>query len=126
MQGVPSQINTVSKFCMKAIRKWGWIVLLVIAGVFVYAYHEYTRKPADLGGVAAEARVQATALADLYEKDEQQANKLYLGKAIEVTGVIAEISNQKDTSVNVMLNGKDEMHRVSCLLNPNQLERQKN
>lgn len=108
---------------MKAIRKYGWILLLVIVGVFVYAYHEYTRKPADLSDVTAEARVQATALADLYEKDEQQANKLYLGKAIDVTGVIAEISNQKDTSVNVLLAGKDEMHRVSCLLNPNQLEK---
>lgn len=110
---------------MKAIRKYGWILLLVIAGVFAYAYHEYTRKPADLSDVTAQAHVQATALADLYEKDEQQANKLYLGKAIEVTGVIAEITNQKDTSVNVLLTGKDEMHRVSCLLNPNQLEKAK-
>ena len=98
-------------------------MLLLIAAVFAYAYHEYTRKPADLSGVRSEASVQATALVDLYEKDEEQANKLYLGKAIDVTGVITAIDNQKDTSVNVLLAGNDEMHRVSCLLNPNQLEK---
>ena len=98
-------------------------MLLLIAGIFAYAYHEYTRRPADLSDVRSEASVQAPALVDLYEKDEQQANKLYLGKAIDVNGVIAAIDNQKDTSVNVLLAGKDEMHRVSCLLNPNQLEK---
>ena len=108
---------------MKAIRRYGWIILLLVAGLFAYAYHEYTRKPADLSDVKSEASIQATALVDLYEKDEQGANKQYLGKAIDVTGLIAEIDNQKDTSVSVLLAGKDEMHRVSCLLNSNQLEK---
>ncbi|MBE7172147.1 MAG: hypothetical protein INR73_16285 [Williamsia sp.] len=107
---------------MKAIRRYWWVLLLVIIGIFAYAYREYNRKPADLNDVQAEASVQASALVALYEKDEEKANKLYLGKAIDVSGTIAEINNQKDTSVNVLLGGKDDMHRVSCLLNPNQLD----
>ena len=108
---------------MKAIRKYGWPLLIIMAGLAAYAYHEYTRKPADLNDVKAEASIQAAALVELYEKDEAGANKLYLGKAIDVTGIIAEINNQKDTSVNVLLGGKDAMHRVSCLLGVNQLEK---
>lgn len=108
---------------MKAIRKYGWLILLVIAGVFVYAYREYTRKPADLNDVKAEAIVQAATLVELYEKDEAQANKLYLGKAIDVTGTISDITNQKDTAVNVLLGGKYDMHRVSCLFGVSQLEK---
>ena len=59
----------------------------------------------------------AASLVSLYEKDEQKANKLYLGKPIDVTGTISEITNQHDTLVNVMLGNPEAMHRVSCLLN---------
>lgn len=110
---------------MKTVKKYRWLILLAMLGVFAYAYREYTRKPADLNSVRSEANVEATALVQIYERDEQQANKLYLGKAIDVTGVVSELNNQKDTSVNVMLGGKDDMHRVSCLLNINQVERSK-
>ena len=111
---------------MKITKKYGWLIVLVILGVAAYAYREYTRKPADLDTVQAEASVDAAALVQLYEKDEQQANTLYLGKAIDVTGVVSEINNQKDTSVNIMLGNKDDMHRVSCLLNINQVDKVKN
>lgn len=108
---------------MKLIKKYGWLIIVLIIGLFAYSYHEYTRKPADLDSVESEASVEALVLVQAYEKNEQQANKLYLGKAIDVTGPVSEVNNQKNTSVNIMLGNKDDMHRVSCLLNIHQLEK---
>ncbi len=105
---------------MKLIKKWGWLVLLVILGVAAYAYREYTRKPADLADVQPQATVAADVLVKAYESDEQKANSLYLGKAIDVSGIVSEINSQSDTSINILLGKKDDMHRVSCLMNPNQ------
>src|SRR3990170_9053486 len=95
----------------------GILVLICILLVFFYAYNEYHRKPADLSAVKAVAVTDATSLVASYENDEQKANSMYLGKVIDITGVISEITNQQDTLINIMLGKNDNMHRVSCLLN---------
>lgn len=89
---------------------------LVLIAVLVYAYTEYNRKPSDLFSVVPQARVTASELVGKYSNDEQKANGLYLGKNIEVTGMISEINNQHDTLMNVMLGDHEDLHRVSCLL----------
>ena len=102
---------------MKKRAKYIWLtilIILIIAGM--YAYREYNRKPADLADVTAQSSISADSLVMLFETDEPKANSFYLGKAIDVTGSIAEIVNQKDTVVNVILGKKDDMHRVSCLV----------
>lgn len=105
---------------MKSKIKYLLIAALVIAlAAGWYAYSEYTRKPADLASVNAVARTDAENLVAMYEKNEQTANGLYLGKVIDVTGVIAEMSNQQDTAVNVILGAGNNVHRVNCLMNVN-------
>ncbi|MEO5999070.1 MAG: hypothetical protein ABIN89_20010 [Chitinophagaceae bacterium] len=102
---------------MKLKGKHVWLALLIVITIAgIYAYREYNRKPADLSNVASQSSTTADSLVMLFEKDELKANALYLGKAIDVTGVIAEITNQKDTIINVTLGKKDDMHRVSCLM----------
>lgn len=104
-------------------RKYIWIsllILLLITGA--YAYREYSRKPADLADVQPTARVLADSLVALFETDEPKANTLYLGQAIEVSGIIAEIANQQDTVVNVLLGSKESLHRVSCLISANHIK----
>ena len=122
MQAEPLPINPFHIRLMKTFKKYSWLIVLAIICIFAYAYHEYTRKPADLNDVRPEASVQAAALVQLYENDEQQANKRYLGKAIDVTGIVSEINNQQDTSMTIMLGKKGDLHRVSCLLSTNQAE----
>jgi len=105
---------------MKYKKKYGWLILLaivIIAGL--YAYREYNRKPADLSTVDSQIKISADGLVIKFEKDEQKANLLYLGKPIEVTGLIAEINNQQDTLVTIALGKKEDMHKVSCLLDAN-------
>lgn len=108
---------------MKLRKKHVFIILAIcILGAFFYAYKEYNRKPADLLSVKPIANIDATNLLTIYASDEQKANALYLGKPIDVTGVISEIQNQQDTLVNVMLGKADDMHRVSCLLDQQNLK----
>ena len=90
-------------------------MVCIVAACF-YGYNEYNRKPADLGVVKPLASTDAGSLMELYSTDEQRANAMYLGKPIDVTGVIAEINNQQDTLINVMLGNPADMHKVSCLL----------
>lgn len=111
---------------MPTKRKHVWVIvaLIILAGIF-YAYKEYFRKPADLLSVNSQASIDANTLITLYEKDEQKANNLFLGKPIDVKGIISEIHNQQDTIMNVMLGKIDEMHRVSCLVNINYVKEMK-
>jgi hypothetical protein len=93
------------------------LILLVIAiPLSIYLYKEYQRKPADLFSVQPAAKVNAGEFLDAYEKDEAAANQLYLGKTIQVNGIIAEIVKQQDTLANVMIGDTASMHKVSCLL----------
>ena len=92
---------------------------IIIAGG--YAYREYYRKPADLSDVQPQSKIGADSLVLSFENNETSANKLYLGKPIEIRGIIAEIKSQKYTVVNVMLGKKDDMHRVNCLIDVNHI-----
>ncbi len=90
------------------------VVAIVIAAAF--AYFEYNREPADLTSLKAQVTVSAIELVNEYETNEEVANARYLGKTVDVTGIIAEINNQKDTLVNVMLGDAAGLHKISCLL----------
>lgn len=91
------------------------IVIILVSIVAYYGYYEYTRKPADLSSVASAAQITADSLVQLFVQDEEQANSLYLGKAIDISGVISTM-NQTDTTVNILFGQPDDMHRVSCLI----------
>ena len=108
---------------MSIKKRYIWIALLILLLlVGAYAYRVYNRRPADLADIQATARVAADSLVLTFEKDESNANTIYLGKPIEVSGRIVEITNQQDTLVNVVLGSKESLHRVSCLMSTNQVK----
>jgi phospholipid N-methyltransferase len=94
------------------------VVLIMTAAAAGYGYKEYNRKPADVAGITPAAKLSADEMVNQYDSDEAKANKLYLGKTIQVTGVITQIINQQDTLANVMVGDTSSMHKVSCLLEP--------
>lgn len=102
---------------MKSSGRYFWFAI-IFAGLvlLVYAFYEYNRKHSDLSSVDTVASTSAVAFVTLYETDEQTANKLYLGKPVDVTGVVAEINTQQDRIVNLLLGNTNNMHNVSCLL----------
>ncbi len=108
---------------MKLKRKYIWLLLIVaMLTAGSYAYHEYNRKPVDLSGIRSQLNITADSLVVIFETDEPKANSLYLGKPVDIKGLIADISNQQDTLINITLGKKDNMHRVSCLIDANHIK----
>ena len=91
--------------------------LLVILLVFaIYFYKEYHRKPSDITNTVPAIKIDAAQFVEQYLADEAAANKKYLNKTVQVTGVVSEIINQKDTMVNLILGKANALHGVSCVM----------
>ena len=106
-----------------------YVVLFLIIAITVLAiffYKEFQRKPADLTNTEPALKVSVTTIVELYQNYETKANQQYLNKVIQVSGPIAEIINQQDTFVNIMLGDTISLHKVSCILNKAHLKNVKN
>jgi hypothetical protein len=85
-------------------------------GIGIYAYKEYNRKPSDLADTEAVDQISASVIINAYSINEDDANKKYLGKVIEVSGTVAELSNQQDTAFTILLGDSTNSSRVSCTI----------
>ncbi|MEO6233159.1 MAG: hypothetical protein ABJB11_01500 [Ferruginibacter sp.] len=100
----------------------GIFCLLIAVFAGAYFYHEYQRELPDFTHAKPAVETTVATLIDEYENDEVKADQQYLGKPIQVSGLITEIVNQHDTLVNVFLGDTNSLHKVSCLLGKSQVE----
>jgi tRNA_anti-like len=110
-------VPTFKKYAVVAIT-----AIIVIAAI--YGYKEFNRKPADISAIKPQVIITVDSIVAAYENDEVKANTQFLGKTILVNGIIAEMNNQHDTLLNVII-GNEGVHNVSCLLDNTQLENYK-
>lgn len=97
------------------IKKLIWFFLFAaIVVASMYLYRQYNRKPADLLHTKPAFIVKASNLINEFETDEVAANKKFLGKTIQVNGVLTSVDYNVDTLINIILG--DGIHRVSCQL----------
>ena len=89
------------------------ILLLGIAGVSIGVYMFYKPHQSILNEKPA-FTASAADFAGEYEKGEKEANAKYLGKIIEVEGVVSEKSLDEKGMLNVTLQGID-LSGVSCV-----------
>ncbi len=91
------------------------IILALIAIVLlvgIYFVNEYFRKPADMTDQKEALMVSAEEMAQQFELNEASANKQYLGKIILVKGIVSDMSNLQDSTLNLVIgNG---LHNISC------------
>ena len=87
----------------------------------IYTYTEYNRKSSDLSNTKAIENTTAKALINIYSSEEDAANKKYLGKVIEVSGDILEVTNLQDTAFTILLGDTADMSRVSCTIDKNHI-----
>ncbi len=99
------------------MKKWMKIVLIigvvcVITGGIV-VYRIYTKPHRD---VSQEQGVQLTAqkLYDAFRINETEANKLYLDKAIELTGEVGEVKTNQDGKTVVDFKTNDPLVVINC------------
>jgi hypothetical protein len=89
------------------------VLMLIAAG---YGYYQYTRKNPDLLGASADISILATNLQSEYGMDEDQANKKYLNKIIQVRGKVRQIETDSTGTVTLSLETSDPISSVSCQL----------
>jgi hypothetical protein len=92
------------------------IILLVAAGVGLYAWKQYTRTNKDLLNVTADVTVTADGLVKEYETNDSAANKKYLGKIIEITGNIKKIEKDEKGYYTIVLGDTSTMSSVRCAM----------
>ena len=79
-------------------------------GYGVWIWNEPPRDVAGEKGI----EITATAIYDSFTQNEARANRLYLNKAIQVTGEIAEIKKNQAGQVVVYLKSNDPIFGVNC------------
>ncbi len=99
------------------MRKWVKVLLIVVvigilaaAGVVYYVYNKPHRDVTKEKGV----QLSAQSLYDAFRTNEQEANKLYLDKAVEMTGEVAEVSTNQDGKVVANFKTNDPLVVINC------------
>jgi hypothetical protein len=91
-------------------------VIIIIAGVAFYGYKEYNRKPANLLNQKPVLLVNANTILQDFSTNETEANKKYLGKIIDVSGIVNSFNNANDSTFNLVLGNNVDGNNVSCLM----------
>jgi hypothetical protein len=87
--------------------------VVVFIGVYRYTFYKPHR---NLTGEKAIAKLEAAALMSAFEANDSIANASYLDKAIEVTGVIGEVTpNGNTVTINLKVEGID-FGGIKCTL----------
>lgn len=95
-----------------------WVLLAVVVVVVLvggYGVYEWT-KPGKKIEQAETMPVTADALVMAYSKDEQAANKTYLGKPLAVVGPVEKVAKNQAGQTTVLLSSSDPMTGVFCTL----------
>lgn len=91
------------------------LVLLVVgaAGGY-YVYKEYNRKHTDTANAKPDFSASAITFLDEYSKDENTANTRYLGKILEVRGIVKELLKDDKGFYSVVVGDTSSMSSVRC------------
>lgn len=98
------------------------IILLVIVavgtGVGIYLWN----KPHETVEGKDAIAVRSDALAQVFSDDEQQGNAQYLNKVLDVSGTVAEVSQNQDGKTVILLNGADLLSGVQCTMREDKVQ----
>ena len=91
-------------------------VIAILSGVG-FGVYIFNKPHQSIANETPAFQLDAAALVSDYDKDEKSANAKYLGKIIEVKGVIAEKLKDKNGNINVTLQGP-ELAGIGCEFEP--------
>jgi hypothetical protein len=98
----------------KSIRYSFFLVIVILAGLFLFAYWEYNRKRADTAELSAKYTITGTDLIKAFTADEKTANATYLDKIIAVKGTVKSLDKDEQGSFTVILGDSASMSSVRC------------
>lgn len=89
------------------------LVLILLIGLGIFGYRKYNQPHEDLSKGKADISLTAEKIMADYEANEEEANKLYLEKTIDVKGQVVSME-KADGGVTVVLGNPDAMSAVRC------------
>ena len=89
------------------------VIALIILGGVGYGLYVWNMPPRDVSKEKG-LEITASAIFDSFSTNESRANMLYLNKAIQVTGEIAEVKKNQAGQVVVYLKSGDPIFGVNC------------
>ena len=99
------------------------IYVLVAAALSVgIVIYFWTLPVASLDKAKVEVSVPAEKLMADFEDDESQANALYLGKILEVSGIVKEYIEKEGSNPQLLLQTESIMGDVSCNFDPESID----
>jgi hypothetical protein len=104
------------------MKKWVLMGLLVALAASAGVYFYLNKSHQDIAGAKPELSVKAAEIIHDYETNEQSANTKYLGKLIEVHGVIGTVDKAEDGTPIILLQSDNPMSTVMCQLDPIQVQ----
>lgn len=93
------------------------LILVVFVSGVSYAYYLFNKKHVSVSEVKPAFTMDAHLLVSEYDSNEKTANSKYLGKVIEVQGVVAEKMKDQKGNYNVTLQGPD-ISGIGCEFEP--------
>ncbi len=100
------------------MKKMLYVLLAVgIIGAAV-GYNLWNKPHQDIAAAKTDVAIDAVALYNEYDTDENAANAKYLDKVVAISGKVKEASKDADDAVKVSLEAGSEMGVVACELSP--------
>ncbi len=100
------------------------VIVLILLGAVVVYFWTFRKSDTSVSSKKADYEMDAIALLQSFEKDENMANEKYLGKVIVVQGDVNDISEDSLT-VTIHLNANNDLSGIICSFNKSVLEPQK-
>jgi hypothetical protein len=107
-----NKVNAKSKWSVKV--KILIAVLSVAVAAAVYGYYLFNKPVENMINLATDFKISAQQLQAAYENDEKNSDKKYLGKVIEVSGIIQSVDKDPKGNVSVLLETDNPISAVSC------------
>lgn len=93
------------------------LILAILGGALIY--YKYNKPVASLERKKPDVEVSASHLISAYEADEKTADESYLGKIVQVSGKVSEITNEEGI-IKIHIESDSPMSLVNCELEEGQ------
>ena len=98
------------------------IAAIIIATIGAsYVYYQFNKPHLDIASATPVSILNADELFAEFDLNENEANKLYLGKIVQVNGIVFSVELGTKGDLNVLLMGDDDMFGVACNFNKGEL-----
>ncbi len=115
---LPSSIKSIEMTRNKLSLKRAiiYVTALLIAVASFYAWHLYNKPVESMEQLETDFVLNAAQLQSAYEQNEVTADKHYLSKVIEVSGVVQGVEKDAKGNVSILLETNNPISAVSCAM----------